>query len=142
MDRSTAKVEFAYLPSLARTGEELAFKMATNGPFMLQGWRRHDELWGAYLDPAGDHSELIGSIERRLADAGGHMDLTEYIIHPIGTGWRVPDVLVMWDPMMHGYRQSREFKSFIRESGALDYWREAGFPPQCRPLSGDDFECD
>ena len=48
----------------------------------------------------------------------------------------------MWDPMMRGYRQSPEFKYFIRESGVFDYWREAGFPPQCGPLGQDDFECD
>jgi hypothetical protein len=57
-------------------------------------------------------------------------------------GWRTPEILVVWDPMMRRYRQGPEFKHFIRESGVFDYWREAGFPPQCRPLGEDDFECD
>jgi hypothetical protein len=57
-------------------------------------------------------------------------------------GWRIPDVLVVWDPMMHAYRQSAEFKSFIRDSGVFDYWQQVGFPPQCRPVGDDDFECD
>lgn len=30
---------------------------------------------------------------------------------------------------------------FIRESGSLDYWREHGFPPQCRRLGTGGFEC-
>ena len=29
-----------------------------------------------------------------------------------------------------------------KESGVLDYWHERGFPPQCRPIGSDDFECD
>jgi len=26
--------------------------------------------------------------------------------------------------------------------GIYDYWLVAGFPPQCRPVGEDDFECD
>ena len=143
MDTSSAKVEFAYLPSLARTGNELAFKMATNAPFMLAGWRRHDELWQAYLDTAGDHRELIASVLDHLAARGeGWLDLSQYVVHPLGTGWRTPDLLVVWDPMLHDYRQTTEFKDFIRESGVYDYWQVAGYPSQCRPVGNADFECD
>ncbi|NIL95246.1 MAG: hypothetical protein GTO71_12605 [Woeseiaceae bacterium] len=143
LNTSSAKVEFAYFPSLARTGQELAFKTATNGHFMLRGWRRHDELWQAYLDPGQDHGELIESIRDYLATNNeGLLEIGSFIVHPIGTGWRTPEPLVLWDPMMQRYRQSAEFKYFIRESGVFEYWREAGFPPQCRPLGEDDFECD
>jgi TolB-like protein len=143
LNKSSAKTEFAYLPSLARSGEELAFKMATNGPFMLQGWRRHDELWQAYRNPMQDHSELIASIRRHLAlRSDGYSDLVQYVVHPIGSGWRIPESLVMWDPMLHEYRQSPEFRDYMHKSGVFDYWREAGFPPQCRPAGEDDFACD
>jgi hypothetical protein len=27
------------------------------------------------------------------------------------------------------------------ELGLPEYWREHGFPPQCRPMGHDDFEC-
>jgi TolB-like protein/Tfp pilus assembly protein PilF len=143
LNTSSAKIEFAYFPSLARTGNEQAFKMAMNAHFMLRGWRRHDELWQAYLDPAQDHSELIESINDYLAaNNEGLLEIAEFVVQPIGMGWRTPEILVVWDPMMRRYRQGPEFKHFIRESGVFDYWREAGFPPQCRPLGEDDFECD
>jgi TolB-like protein len=143
LNTSSAKIEFAYFPSLARTGDELAFKMAMNAHFLLRGWRRHDELWRAYLDPGQDHGELIESIRDYLAAKDeGLLEMAQFIVHPIGTGWRTPEILIVWDPMMRQYRQSPEFKYFIRESGVFDYWRAAGFPPQCRPLGEDDFECD
>jgi hypothetical protein len=43
---------------------------------------------------------------------------------------------------MMRYRQTGEFKSYIHESGVFEYWQVAGFPPQCRPVGKDDFECD
>lgn len=33
-------------------------------------------------------------------------------------------------------------KRKVLETGIHDYWRKYGFPPQCRPLGDDDFECD
>ena len=34
------------------------------------------------------------------------------------------------------------WKEQVRRDGILDLWRTRGFPPQCRPLGADDFECD
>ncbi|MDH3925667.1 MAG: hypothetical protein OET41_13790 [Xanthomonadales bacterium] len=48
----------------------------------------------------------------------------------------------MWGPDLKHFRQSPEFKQLIEELGSQDYWRSRGFPPQCRPLGEDDFECD
>jgi len=47
-----------------------------------------------------------------------------------------------WHPNVPDFRESPYRKKLIREMGIYDYWREAGFPPQCRPLGEDDFECD
>ena len=33
-------------------------------------------------------------------------------------------------------------KDYLLENGYVDYWRMHGFPPQCRALGDDDFECD
>ena len=30
----------------------------------------------------------------------------------------------------------------MRDIGLPEYWRKHGFPPQCRPIGDDDFECD
>jgi TolB-like protein len=47
-----------------------------------------------------------------------------------------------WLPTYAHYRHSPEFKFVIREYGILEFWREKGFPPQCRPIGTEDFECD
>jgi TolB-like protein/tetratricopeptide (TPR) repeat protein len=34
------------------------------------------------------------------------------------------------------------WKDWVRRGGLVDLWRARGFPPQCRPVGADDFECD
>ncbi len=143
LDTSSAKVQFAHLPLLARLDKELAFKSTTNSPSVLWGWRRHDELWRAYRNPEQDHSDLIRSIQGFIgAQSGAFDDLADFIVHPLGTEWRIPERLLLWDASMKRYRQTEAFKAYIRDSGAYDYWRTAGFPPQCRPVGNADFACD
>ncbi len=53
----------------------------------------------------------------------------------------------LWLPAFAHYRKSAEFKQLAAALGLTDYWRQAGFPPQCRELSAEegaeaDFECD
>jgi len=143
LNTSTVKVAYAHLPLLARLDEEIAFKSATNVGNLLQGWRRHGELWLAYQNPEQDHAELIESVRGYLDNKkGAYENIAEYIVQPLGTGWRIPDRLLLWDASMKHYRQTSEFKSYIRESGVYEYWQVAGFPPQCRPVDKNDFECD
>jgi hypothetical protein len=46
-----------------------------------------------------------------------------------------------WFPYPLEFRSSPHRKRLMRESGLLEYWREHGFPPQCKPVGEDDFEC-
>jgi hypothetical protein len=46
----------------------------------------------------------------------------------------------MWLPEAAELRRSETFKAYARRYW-LPYWRERGFPSQCRDLGGDDFEC-
>lgn len=143
LDKSSVKVAYAHFPLLARLDQELAFKSASNSEVVLQGWRRHDELWLAYRSPERDHAELIESIRIHFNDLkGGYGEMFGFVTNPLGIGWRVPDGLLMWDASMARNRQTSEFKSYIHESGVFEYWQVAGFPPQCRPVGKDDFECD
>ena len=41
-----------------------------------------------------------------------------------------------------GFRASPYFVPYMNKNGAPAYWREKGFPPGCRPLEGEAFECD
>ncbi len=47
-----------------------------------------------------------------------------------------------WYPILTDFRQTEIFKKIMVENGMLETWRQRGFPPQCRPLGEDDFECD
>ncbi|MCJ7555642.1 MAG: hypothetical protein MUP90_01865 [Gammaproteobacteria bacterium] len=47
-----------------------------------------------------------------------------------------------WNPSFPDFLASPHRKRVIREMGIDDYWRARGFPPQCRPVGEDDFECD
>ncbi len=40
------------------------------------------------------------------------------------------------------FRVSEYFVPFMRKAGVAAYWREKGFPPGCRPLGKEGFECD
>jgi len=47
-----------------------------------------------------------------------------------------------WYPYPSDYRQSPHRKELMRRFGFDQHWREHGFPPQCRAVGDDDFECD
>lgn len=48
---------------------------------------------------------------------------------------------IAWHPDAAKFRNSPQFKTFIRRQRILEYWQSAGFPPQCRAVGDDDFEC-
>jgi hypothetical protein len=47
-----------------------------------------------------------------------------------------------WDPGLPGFRNSAAFKNILNGLGISAYWREHGFPPQCRAVGAKDFTCD
>ena len=51
------------------------------------------------------------------------------------------NVRMMWQPDTAAYRQTPAFKAWINEH-AMAFWREWGFPPQCRDLGEGEFACD
>ncbi len=48
----------------------------------------------------------------------------------------------VWLTENTGFRTSKYFDPIMIKLGAPAYWWEKGFPPGCRPLAGEDFECD
>lgn len=61
---------------------------------------------------------------------------------PVGAYDVIPVHFYMWDESHKYYRRSPQFKAYMKASGVFDYWHEHGFPPQCRPVGDDDFDCD
>lgn len=53
-----------------------------------------------------------------------------------------PNNMYWWETSFPEFLSSPHRKRLIRDMGIYDYWREHRFPPQCRPLGDDDFECD
>ena len=48
---------------------------------------------------------------------------------------------IMWHPDGVEFRKTDLYKTVVHESGVFDYWQARGFPPQCKPVGDDDFEC-
>jgi len=46
-----------------------------------------------------------------------------------------------WYPAAALVRKSKDFKTYAREIGLLDYWRARGWPDLCHPVGADDFAC-
>ena len=47
-----------------------------------------------------------------------------------------------WEPGFPRFRDSGAFKQMLHDMGIPAYWREHGFPPQCRAVGAKDFTCD
>ena len=50
--------------------------------------------------------------------------------------------IISWELFPPTFRNSPGFKRVLEANGVLAYWRQHGFPPQCRPLGREDFSCD
>ena len=129
------------LAAMARLDMEIVFKTSTNHKKLLSGWPKHDELYQAFKKPNDDHSELLKDIEEYLKNNNTIIQDIDIMLNPLG---RIPadNTLGIWDATNHNGRQSLGFKSFIKNAGIYNFWLAIGFPPQCKPLGEDDFECD
>jgi hypothetical protein len=47
----------------------------------------------------------------------------------------------LWHPDGDEFRTTPQFKTVVRHLGVFEYWQARGFPPQCKPVGDDDFEC-
>jgi len=143
LDRGAKIDQLTNFQLLAHMGQKPAFMFASNQSKYLPRWHRHEALYDAYRNPAADHSELVREI---MAFAGKERLATgEYLVGlllPLGAYDLSPDLWMLWGEDNRRYRQSPQFKRYIRESGVYDYWRKAGFPEQCQPVGPDDFRCD
>jgi len=78
---------------------------------------------GAYDDPYTISSYLLAF--RSYDELNQHAD---------STWW--------WAPGYPGLAESNVRHASISASNLPSFWRAHGFPPQCRPVGDDDFECD
>ena len=51
------------------------------------------------------------------------------------------ELIIAWERFPASFRNSSGFKKTLEHLAVVDYWRKHGFPPQCHPIGGTDFEC-
>ncbi len=96
--------------------------------------------------PGEDHSEGLRKFDAWATE--NDVDLSPYpeIFAAFGAYDRVTNPLNadawFWLSTYKHFRQSPEFRTLMHNNGFLEYWQERGFPPQCRAVGADDFECD
>ena len=47
----------------------------------------------------------------------------------------------IWHPDGDEFRTTPQFKALVHSMGLFEGWKLRGFPPQCKPIGDDDFEC-
>ena len=84
-----------------------------------------------------------------LSYAAGHAAFAEYLLVPYVRGRKQYDQVtpsfthtLWWNNFDPDFMESPHRKRLIREAGLPEYWRENGFPPRCRAVGADDFDCD
>jgi Flp pilus assembly protein TadD len=128
---------------LAHFDEKTAFMIAADHDQWLAGWRRQDEIYDAFKNPGADHSALAADLTEFVRDNPQiNRQTIGILLIPVGAFDFRPYPTTLWAPDHARYRRSPQFHDYIVKSGTYDYWREHGFPPQCRPKGSDDFECD
>jgi len=142
LNQGLIKVKYSNFGMLARMGQEMAFKSATNDPDLLLGWNRHDELWQAFQNIDNDHTELgrdvLNFIEGKSGIDEGAISM---LVYSLGV-YDVPIFpFLIWDPSYSKFRQTKQFKEYITKSGIFDYWKNNSFPDRCKPVGMNDFEC-
>ncbi len=145
LNKDIINIQYIDLFWLAKYKHELLFNVVVNHKENLAGWGRVDELYQAYLHPEQNHRQLIDDIlafyKSNHSEAPVSFAL-ELILVRIGAYELTPDPATMWGEAYKVYRQSAEFKAYVIKSGIYQYWLDNGFPPQCRPVGADDFQCD
>ena len=51
------------------------------------------------------------------------------------------DFARLWYPSYAALRKTERFKTLMRKSGLVEYWRARGWPQFCHPTTSDDFAC-
>jgi len=100
----------------------------------------------ALENPGKDYSAAVAKAEKWLAQEnkpGMHqtlmLDFGAYDKIKIDPHWLADWI---WGYHYSDFRQSKDFKRLVNGHNLPGYWRKHGFPPNCRPLGEQDFECD
>ena len=111
---------------------------------IMQG--RSELFYRALSDPDFDHDREAVAFEIEYRAIHGNFDIGNM---PFAYLLKQYDQLLpsfvhtlWWNRTAPDFLKSPHRKRLIREAGLPAFWDEYGFPPQCRAVGDDDFECD
>jgi len=128
--------------ALAQLNNKLAFVSALNALSVFPRWHRNGEFYRAYKSPSLDHSELAKAAYNYLPDKAKITWFSQLVFTPLGYHDPSKELFVDVFGGIQKDINSPRIKTYIRKSGIYDYWEAQGYPPQCRAIGDDDFECD
>ena len=108
----------------------------------LDNIRRLKTAWGDEAALQALRGKLGNEIDEAVAT---YLRDDEFLISVLEAQWEAdyrPVTKVFTDLDMSLIYDHPRWKEQVRRDGILELWRTRGFPPQCRPLGADDFECD
>jgi TolB-like protein len=98
-------------------------------------------LVDAYLSDHGDE-DRNGWLTPCLTQVGQVERAASMVLQPVKDNWQVINQFWLSDPAAGLLRQSNAFRQALGDMGLLDFYRQFGWPDQCRPLGDEDFVCD
>jgi TolB-like protein len=137
-----------FVPTYVRAGHrELALLIADintglSGAPVIE-WIR------AIENPDADNSSGFARLKTWEAQTGAGLTVANWIPSALLT-FRAYDEMaadvdnsawIIWHPDGGEFRTTPQFKAVVRKAGYYSAWKARGFPPQCRPVGDDDFEC-
>jgi hypothetical protein len=135
-----------FVPVLVEQGNSLAAVLLANAKIQLP-YVPVGEWIKALEHPDQDHRAGLARFDRWAAEY--HHDYGEdapAILLAFGAYERAIKYQMLrftyLGPDAKAFRKTAYFKQFVHRFGIEDYWRKHGFPPMCRVLEGQDFECD
>ena len=138
-----------FLHYYVATGEERTLLIALAAYNAAYGINKATEYeYRALTDPAFDYQAEKAFIDQAYFPAGETQPVfgLEYpdrlFLYRQYDRLQSSELSYWWFPYPLEFRNSPHRKRLMRLTGLPAYWRKHGFPPQCRPIGNDDFECD
>ena len=135
-----------YLQRFMSRGERLVAAMILVTQFDEDSTFPATAVLDALEFPHRDHSRGLAKLLNWLDNSGlsaanNPLLMAVFKAHHLAEPERFQNRWV-WLKENTDFRASEYFVPYMDKIGVPAYWREKGFPPGCRALVGDDFECD
>ncbi len=106
-------------------------------------------LYKVITDPSYDREKGLAALEARLAAQGFNPKENKtfymgalFLFNPKDRRLEPTIFGYHWHPIMARPENRQNRRRIMEDIGLPEFWRKNGFPPQCRAVGTDDFECD